>query len=82
MAEGYTIKEMVQELRSHQSAQTETLVRVCSTLENIDKHLNALTQETKSLEQRTSKLEEFQSKAMVVWGVATFVVVTVVNQFL
>lgn len=82
MADGYTIKELVSELREEQKQQTQHTSRILASLENIDKHLEKLNSKVASHESRFVKLEGFQLKVMTVWGIATFVLITAINKFL
>jgi hypothetical protein len=80
MSEGYTLKEMVGELREDQKTQTLHTANILSSLENIDKHLGQLNSKVATHEKRFVGLESFQTKVMTVWGVSIFVVVTALNK--
>lgn len=82
MSEGYTLKEMVGELRQEQKVQTGHTASILASLENIDKHLAQLNSKVATHEKRFSGLESFQTKVMTIWGISTFVAVTVINKLL
>jgi hypothetical protein len=80
--DGYTLKELVGELRQEQKLQTQHTASILASLENIDKHLTQLNSKVASHEKRFVKLESFQTKVMTAWGIATFIIVTAANKFL
>lgn len=82
MADGYSLKELVQELRSEQKDQIKQIERILSTLQNIDKHLEQLNSKVVTQERRLNGFSTFQTKVMMVWGFFTFVIVTAVNKFI
>ena len=78
----YTLKEMMQELRSETKTQSSALSR-------IEAHLATLNSKVATHEKlhgeyapKFEELSSFRSKAMAVWGVAVFVVGVVVNKLL
>jgi hypothetical protein len=76
----YTLKELVQELRADQKQQTIHTTAILTTLENIDNHLSKLNSKVASHEKQLNSLGTFQTKVMTVWGVAIFIIVTVLNK--
>jgi len=82
MSEGYTIKEMVSEIRTENRLALETQTRMVGALESIDKHLEKLNSKVAVHEQEINKLQSFQTKAMLVWSFAVFIVVTAFNKFI
>lgn len=78
--DGYSLKEMLDEVRSDNKAALSTQGRILTTLENIDAHLGKLNSKVAAHEKKINGLESFQTKAMVVWSFVVFVVVTVVNK--
>jgi hypothetical protein len=82
MADGYTLKELVQELRNDNKQFLTTQTSILSSLESIDKHLQQLNSKVASHEKRFVTLESFQTKVMTVWGIAIFFVVTAINKFI
>jgi hypothetical protein len=82
MSEGYSLKEMIQELRVEQRQQTVHTASILMTLENIDDHLTKLNSKVASHEQQLGSLGTFQTKVMTVWGLAISVVVIAINKFI
>jgi hypothetical protein len=82
MSEGYTLKELVGELRQEQKIQTKHTASILTSLENIDKHLETLNSKVATHEKKFTTIESFQTKVMTVWGIGTFVAVTVINKLL
>lgn len=82
MADGYSLKEMVSEIRAENRLALETQSRIVSSLENIDKHLANLNSKVAAHEKQLSSLESFQTKAMLIWSFVVFIVVTVANKII
>jgi hypothetical protein len=80
--EGYSLKELVQELRAEQKQQTIHTSSILTTLENIDQHLLKLNSKVAAHERQLGDLGTFQTRVMTVWGIAIFIIVTVINKAL
>lgn len=78
--DGYTLKEMMNELRLEAKDHGETLTRVCSSLDNIDKHLAQLNSKVATHEAEIGTLKSFQTKAGVVISIAVFFAITITNR--
>jgi hypothetical protein len=77
---GYTVKELVQELRLESRASVATQAAMLNSLENIDRHLTELNSKVATHEQKINNLGTFQTKVMTVWGVSIAVVTTVISR--
>jgi len=75
---GYTVKELVQELRLESRQSVATQAAMLNSLENIDRHLTQLNSKVATHEQKITNLGTFQTKVMTVWGVSIAVVTTVI----
>ena len=75
---GYTVKELVQELRLESRQNVATQAAMLNSLENIDRHLTQLNSKVAKHEQKITNLGTFQTKVMTVWGVSIAVVTTVI----
>ena len=75
---GYTVKELVQELRLESRQSVATQAAMLNSLENIDRHLTQLNSKVAKHEQKITNLGTFQTKVMTVWGVSIAVVTTVI----
>ena len=78
---GYTVKELVQELRLESRVSVATQASMLNSLENIDRHLTQLNSKVAMHEQKINSLGTFQTKVMTVWGVSIAVVTTVISRF-
>jgi len=78
--ENYTLKEMIQELRSETREQSTVLITVCAALEGIEKHLAQLNSKVAMHEKKHNKIEAFMARATVIISIAVFLAVTFVNQ--
>ena len=77
---GYTVKELVQELRLESRQSVATQAAMLNSLENIDRHLTQLNSKVASHEKKIIGLGTFQTKVMTVWGVSIAVVTTVISR--
>ena len=77
---GYTVKELVQELRLESRQNVATQAAMLNSLENIDRHMAQLNSEVASHEQKINNLGTFQTKVMTVWGVSIAVVTTIISR--
>jgi hypothetical protein len=82
MAEVYTLKEMLAEVRENQKKDSLLIVQTLAHAEKVDKHLELLNSKVAAQEKRVTGLETFQTRAMIIWSAAVFVVVTVANKFI
>ena len=80
--ESFTVKELVQELRTESKQSNATQAVILSTLEGINSHLGKLNSKVATHEKKINSLGTFQTKAMTVWGVAIFVVTTVITKLI
>jgi hypothetical protein len=76
----YTLKEMIQELRSETKEQSTVLTTVCASLEGIEKHLAQLNSKVATHEMKHNKIEAFMGRATVIISIAVFFAVTLVNE--
>jgi|GEM_PF-6915713 len=81
-SDGYTVKELVQELRSESRQTTATQASMLTSLQNIDRHLTQLNSKVASHERKIIGLGTFQTKVMTVWGLSIAVVTTVISRIL
>ena len=79
---GYTVKELVQELREDNKASIATQAAMLNSLENIDRHLTQLNSKVAKHEQKIATLGTFQTRVMTVWGVSIAVVTTVISKLI
>ena len=79
---GYTVKELVQELRLESRQNVATQAAMLNSLENIDRHLTQLNSKVAKHEQKITNLGTFQTKVMTVWGVSIAVVTTVISKII
>ena len=79
---GYTVKELVQELRLESRQNVATQAAMLNSLENIDRHLTQLNSKVAKHEQKINNLGTFQTKVMTVWGVSIAVVTTVISRII
>jgi len=80
--ESFTVKELVQELRTESKQSNATQAVILSTLEGINSHLGKLNSKVATHEKKINSLGTFQTKVMTVWGVAIFVVTTVITKLI
>ena len=79
---GYTVKELVQELRLESRQNVATQAAMLNSLENIDRHLTQLNSKVAKHEQKITNLGTFQTKVMTVWGISIAVVTTVISKII
>jgi len=79
-SDGYTVKELVQELRLESRQSVVTQAAMLNSLENIDRHLTQLNSKVAKHEQKITNLGTFQTKVMTVWGVSIAVVTTIISR--
>ena len=79
---GYTVKELVQELRTESRQNVATQAAMLNSLENIDRHLTQLNSKVAKHEKKIATLSTFQTKVMTVWGVSIAVVTTVISKLI
>jgi len=82
MAEVYTLKEMLAEVRENQKKDSLLIVQTLAHAEKVDKHLEQLNSKVAAQEKRVTGLETFQTRAMIIWSAVVFVVVTIANKFI
>lgn len=85
MSDGYTVKEIVNELRTEQRGSIVVQSKILTSLENIDNHLSDLNSKvaTNVIDIQGLKTEHTQAKAYAVAVSAIFgVFITGVNLFL
>jgi len=82
MAENYTLKEMIQEVRNNQEILKSQSSKTLEHASNVDRHLNQLNSKVATHENDIHKLKTFQSKVLVVWGIGTVIVVSAINKFM
>ena len=80
--ESFTVKELVQELRTESKQSNATQAVILSTLEGINSHLGQLNSKVATHEKKINSLGTFQTKVMTVWGLAIFVVTTVITKLI
>ena len=81
-SDGYTVKELVQELRLESRQNVATQAAMLNSLENIDRHLTQLNSKVAKHEKKIATLSTFQTKVMTVWGVSIAVVTTVISKLI
>ena len=79
-SDGYTVKELVQELRLESRQSVVTQAAMLNSLENIDRHLTQLNSKVAKHEQKITNLGTFQTKVMTVWCVSIAVVTTIISR--
>jgi len=79
---GYTVKELVQELRLESRQNVATQAAMLNSLQNIDKHLTQLNSKVATHEKKITNLGTFQTKVMTVWGVSIAVVTTAISRII
>ena len=77
---GYTVKELVQELRLESRQNVATQAAMLNSLENIDRHLTQLNSKVAKHEQKITNLGTFQTKVMTVWGLSIAGVTTIISR--
>ena len=80
--ESFTVKELVQELRTESKQSNATQAVILSTLEGINSHLGKLNSKVATHEKKINSLGTFQTKVMTVWGVSIAVVTTVISKLI
>ena len=79
---GYTVKEIVEELRADNKISIATQAAMLNSLENIDKHLTQLNSKVATHEKKIATLGTFQTRVMTVWGISIAVVTTVISRII
>ena len=79
---GYTVKELVEELRSDNKISIATQAAMLNSLENIDRHLTQLNSKVATHEKKIATLGTFQTRVMTVWGLSIAVVTTVISRII
>jgi len=79
---GYTVKELVEELRADNKTSIATQAAMLNSLENIDRHLTQLNGKVATHEKKITNLGTFQTKVMTVWGISIAVVTTVISKLI
>ena len=77
---GYTVKELVEELRADNKTSIATQAAMLNSLENIDRHLTQLNGQVATHEKKITNLGTFQTRVMTVWGISIAVVTTVISK--
>jgi hypothetical protein len=80
MAENFTVKEILQEVRGDNKQALQTQAAILNTLEGIDKHLNTLNSKVANHEKRLVNGENFIVRAQVIWAGAVLVIGYVANK--
>ena len=81
-SDGYTVKELVQELREDNKKSIATQAAMLNSLENIDRHLTQLNSKVATHEKKITNLGTFQTRVMTVWGISIAVVTTVISRII
>jgi len=81
-SDGYTVKELVQELRLESKLSIATQAAMLNSLQNIDLHLTQLNSKVATHEKKINNLGTFQTKVMTVWGLSIAVVTTVISRLI
>ena len=79
---GYTVKELVEELRADNKTSIATQAAMLNSLENIDRHLTQLNGKVATHEKKIATLGTFQTRVMTVWGISIAVVTTVSSKLI
>ena len=79
---GYTVKELVEELRADNKISIATQAAMLNSLENIDRHLIQLNSKVATHEKKIATLGTFQTRVMTVWGISIAVVTTVISKLI
>ena len=79
---GYTVKELVEELRADNKISIATQAAMLNSLENIDRHLTQLNSKVATHEKKIATLGTFQTRVMTVWGLSIAVVTTVISKLI
>jgi len=79
---GYTVKELVEELRADNKISIATQAAMLNSLENIDRHLIQLNSKVATHEKKIATLGTFQTRVMTVWGISIAVVTTVISRII
>ena len=79
---GYTVKELVEELRADNKISIATQAAMLNSLENIDKHLTQLNSKVATHEKKIATLGTFQTRVMTVWGLSIAIVTTVISRII
>ena len=79
---GYTVKELVQELREDNKKSIATQAAMLNSLENIDRHLTQLNSKVATHEKKITNLGTFQTRVMTAWGLSIAVVTTVISRII
>jgi len=79
---GYTVKELVEELRADNKTSIATQAAMLNSLENIDRHLTQLNSKVATHEKKIATLGTFQTRVMTVWGISIAVVTTVISKLI
>jgi len=79
---GYTVKELVEELRADNKISVATQAAMLNSLENIDRHLTQLNSKVATHEKKIATLGTFQTRVMTVWGISIAVVTTVISKLI
>ena len=81
-SDGYTVKELVEELRADNKISIATQAAMLNSLENIDRHLTQLNSKVATHEKKIATLGTFQTRVMTVWGLSIAVVTTVISKLI
>ena len=81
-SDGYTVKELVQELRLESRQSVATQAAMLNSLQNIDKHLTQLNSKVASHEKKIATLGTFQTRVMTVWGLSIAIVTTAISRII
>ena len=79
---GYTVKELVEELRADNKTSIATQAAMLKSLENIDRHLTQLNSKVATHEKKIVNLGTFQTRVMTAWGLSIAVVTTVISRII
>lgn len=78
----FSLKDMIIEVRNEQKISNDAHIKMATTLESIEIQMKKLIVVCEDHEQRLQKQEGFQGKAMMVFGVAVFIMTTIANKVL
>ena len=81
-SDGYTVKELVQELRLESRQSVATQAAMLNSLQNIDKHLTQLNSKVATHEKKINNFSTFQTKVMTAWGLSIAVATTAISRII
>lgn len=82
MSEGYTVKEIVTELRSENRQALEVQSTILAELKSMNLQLSGVVERVDDNQKRINTVETFVTKAQMIWSGAVLVVGYVANQLI